>query len=269
MQTLQLGPLSLSFSVLVLIAAIVLATLVGQWWARRREQAAIEPIFFNRIVLPALLAARIGFVLQYRDAYLAHPIDIIDLRDGGFDPWIGLGAAWLLALWQMRRNRRLRAGLVAAMLCASLIGIGGILGLDPARRPSVPLPDLQFSTLSGEPVALEQFAGKALVINLWATWCPHCVREMPVLAEAQQRHPEIAFILLNQREDAATVQRFLQRHGLHFEHMLLDPQGRSGYHFGQPALPTTLFFTADGRLVDIRVGALSEATLQQRLKRLR
>ncbi|MDO4905020.1 MAG: TlpA disulfide reductase family protein [Lautropia sp.] len=267
MQVLQIGPLSISYSVLVLIAAIIIGTCVGQWWARRRKQQDIEPIFFSRIVLPSLLLARLGFVAQYHEAYLGDPITIIDVRDGGIDPWIGIICAWLIGLWHVRRNARLRAGLVAAIGCASLIAAGGTLTLDPSRN-AIALPALQFSRLNGEPLELQRYAGKPLVLNLWATWCPHCVREMPVLAKAQQRHPEIGFVFLNQGEDADTIRRFLQRRRLHSDHVLLDPRGLASKHFGQRALPSTLFFSSDGRLVEIRIGALSEATLQQRLKRL-
>ncbi len=70
-------------------------------------------------------------------------------------------------------------------------------------------------------------------------------------------------------EDGARVSRFLQRRGLALDNVLLDSKGEVGRHFGLRALPATLFYGRDGSLQDIRIGALSKATLQERIERLR
>lgn len=266
MQAIQLGPLSISLTVLLLIAAIIAGSYAGQWQARRRG-TDIEPWFLSRIILPALLLARLAYVLQYSPSYFEQPLSILDIRDGGFNPWAGLAVAWLLALRIGWQRPAIRSGLLTALATSSLIGVCGLFWLDPARQ-QVPLPALSFSQLDGRPRNLQDFAGKPVVLNLWATWCPHCVREMPVLADAGQRYPDIEILFLNQGESAAQIQRYLARHPVPSGHMLLDPERQAGRHFGQIALPTTLFFDRRGTLVDIRVGALSQATLQQRIQRL-
>ena len=73
----------------------------------------------------------------------------------------------------------------------------------------------------------------------------------------------------DQGEDGARVSRFLQRRGLALDNVLLDAKGEVGRHFGLRALPATLFYGRDGSLQDIRIGALSKATLQERIERLR
>ena len=76
-------------------------------------------------------------------------------------------------------------------------------------------------------------------------------------------------VFLDQGEDGARVSRFLQRRGLALDNVLLDSKGEVGRHFGLRALPATLFYGRDGSLQDIRIGALSKATLQERIERLR
>ena len=109
-----------------------------------------------------------------------------------------------------------------------------------------------------------------MVINLWATWCPPCRREMPVLAQAQQQRPDVRFIWINQGESAETVMGYLQREQatapLPLAQVLFDPQQQAGRHWRQRGLPSTYFYGADGRLCGMRMGELSRASLAQHLK---
>jgi thiol-disulfide isomerase/thioredoxin len=131
------------------------------------------------------------------------------------------------------------------------------------------LPPLALSSLDGRPVTLADFAGKPTVVNLWATWCPPCRREMPALQQAQAANPDVNFVFVNQGEEAGVIAAFLGQEGLALRNVLVDPQSSTGAALGQSGLPTTLFFDASGRLAGIRVGELSQATLDQRLAELR
>jgi len=97
---------------------------------------------------------------------------------------------------------------------------------------------------------------------------PTITNKVPVLQRAQADHPELHFVFLNQGESAETVERFLASRNLDLRNVLLDPNSQAGAHFGQSALPTTLFFDATGRLVDQHLGEFSPATLMQRLTAL-
>jgi thiol-disulfide isomerase/thioredoxin len=132
------------------------------------------------------------------------------------------------------------------------------------------LPKVALSTLAGAPVDLLRLAaGKPIVVNLWASWCPPCRREMPVLAAAQKQEKEFLFVFANQGEDGTAAQNYLLGAGLDMTNVLLDPGTNFGHEAGSTALPTTLFYDANGRLVNSALGELSVASLTSKLDQLR
>ncbi len=84
-----------------------------------------------------------------------------------------------------------------------------------------------------------------MVVNLCATWCPPCVREMPVLNQAQVDHPGVNFVFLNQGESAAKLGAWLQARKLPVRNVLMDTKGETGAAFKQRALHMTLFFDSN------------------------
>ncbi len=265
--TLQIGPLSLSYSVLLTLVAIAL----GGFVARRLAQAAgteAEPTL-TYMLLVGLVAARLVFVWQWREQYFDLPLSILDIRDGGWEPAAGVVAALLLGLQRAHSQTGLRKPVLAAALTTGTALLLGSIATLLISSSAVPLPPLTLNSLEGRPVSLAGFAGKPTVVNLWATWCPPCRREMPVLQQAQADNPDVNIVFVNQGEGAATIAAFLDRHGLALRNVMVDPQHRTGAALGLRALPTTLFFDAHGRLADTRIGELSQATLTQRLASLR
>ena len=216
----QLGPLLLPFTLLLVMGALGTTLLVGNGLAKRAG-VDVEPALW-RAVLVGVVVARLAFVYEYRTLYFASPLGILDIRDGGWNPVPGLVAAWFYALHRERREPALRRPLRWALLAGTLLFIGGTAALTLRGPSGEKLPLLDFASLEGEPVPLGRFAGRPVVINLWATWCPPCVREMPVLQQAQAARPDVHFVFLNQGEDAATVQRWLQQRGLLLRNVLVD-----------------------------------------------
>lgn len=267
MLNVSLGPLSMQVSHVLLALSLLVAAGVGHLAGRRQHVGIVDTL--TEMLLVALLAARLVFVAIWFEQYRQAPWSVFDLRDGGFERWTGVGVALLYLLWRGWRmpalRRPLASGVLAGALAWTLSGGVGMLGMTKRAPP----PSLPLVTLAGAPATLAALSGgKPMVVNLWASWCPPCRREMPVLAAAQQGDHGVAFVFVNQGENGATVTAYLKGQPFVLANVLLDGPAKLGKAIGSSALPTTLFYDASGGLVDIHLGALSAATLASKLQRL-
>ncbi|MBF0677109.1 TlpA disulfide reductase family protein [Pseudomonas sp.] len=265
MLTLDVGPLALAVPHVLLFGSLLLSILIG-WWVGRRAGCNPEPYLF-RLLLVAVLVARLAFVARYFEYYQDELWRVLDIRDGGFMAWPGVLAGLALGTWQVSRDRQLRKPLGVALL-VGVLSWGGSQFVWHALEHGTRLPEVALYDSQGAPVSLSDYQGKPLVINLWATWCPPCRREMPVLADAQALHTDMTFLFVNQGEGQGEVNRFTESTDLDLRNVLLDPGGRLGQHVGSRALPTTLFYDAEGRQVSSHLGELSQASLAHALESL-
>jgi thiol-disulfide isomerase/thioredoxin len=220
------------------------------------------------IIAAGVLGGRIGFVARYWQQYADEPWRVPDLRDGGMEPVAAFSTAIVAASVLAWRRLDQRRAIVSAVWAGLFIWIGGN-GLIRETSGRQALPTVTLTDLDGHKLPLAALAGKPMVVNLWASWCPPCRREMPALGKAQQDSPDLQFVFVNQGEDAATVRAYLAGEGLRLRHVVLDPEGALARAAGAPGLPTTLFFDASGMLVDKRMGEVSPATLAEYLAALR
>lgn len=267
MSTLNLGPWSIPIGPLLLLAAYFSATTVAKWQAKS-SHFELERLLW-RILIGGIVVARAAFVIQYFDLYQKEPWRMLDIRDGGFAVFPGMFAVAVLAIWFVMRRQQIRRPLLLSIVAGSLVWATGATITSGPSAGSLPIPELTLSGLDGAPVALRSFAGKPVVINLWASWCPPCRREMPALQDAQKRHQDIVFVFANQGESGDTVRAFLKSQGLALDNVLLDPPMQLGGSTGSSAFPTTLFFNAQGILVERRAGELSSASLAHKIEALR
>ena len=265
MLSLNLGPLAIPMDLALLYGAFFIAWLSG-WLIGRKRGSNPESALFSMLFIGAL-TARGAFVIQYFQQYSDNLWQIIDIRDGGFLLLPGLIAAVLLGLYKAWRQAPLRAPL-AIGVCIGLVVWGASFSVLNALHSSQQIPDISVRDIDGQPVSLQDLAGKPLVINLWATWCPPCRREMPVLAAAQQANPDIRFVFVNQGEGQVLVEKFLAQQELSLANNLLDTGGRLGQAVGSLSLPTTLFYSSDGLLKNNHLGELSHASLKHALRHI-
>lgn len=171
-------------------------------------------------------------------------------------------------IWRGWRGLSVRKRTILALALWVLAWQGLLGGLRLMDNPA--LSEMQVTMLSGESTNLAALAdGKPMVVNLWASWCPPCRREMPVLAAAQKQEAWASFVFANQGENRATVQRYLSTSQLELANVMLDRDTQLGFVAGSGTLPITLFYDTSGRLVDTHLGALSTASLARKLNLLR
>ncbi|MBV8888417.1 MAG: TlpA family protein disulfide reductase [Alphaproteobacteria bacterium] len=128
----------------------------------------------------------------------------------------------------------------------------------PAAPPQ-PAPPLVLTDAAGNSVTLGDFAGKTVLVNLWATWCQPCLREMPSL-ERLQASLEGRLTVLAVSEDhggAKAVQPFLEKLGLSKLKVYLDPPSDAGQALKARGLPTSVLIDAAG-MVQGRVEGAAE-----------
>ena len=109
---------------------------------------------------------------------------------------------------------------------------------------------LNFTAIDGRELTLADFKGKVAVVNLWATWCAPCIKEMPSLdrMNARLKDQGLALLAISQdRGGAKVVEPFLEKLGLRSLPVYLDPKGQVQRALGVRGLPTTVVFDGEGR----------------------
>ena len=227
--------------------------------------------WFNGLMLAWLVGARLGHVLPHWAAYQDNWLDIIKLWLPGYSGVWGLVAAALWTLWSLRDRLGALLGALGLTLVASLAWLA-LVSWAPLSASPAPqrVPELTLEDVDGAPIELASLAGgptgKPLIINLWATWCPPCRREMPLLADIDQRD-DVTVVVANQGEPLVQVARYLDETGLDFRYPLLDPRQQLLAASQSPGLPTTLLFDAEGKLLERHVGELTLPLLDDWLAR--
>ncbi|MCE9683025.1 TlpA disulfide reductase family protein [Halomonas alkalisoli] len=265
MDAFALGPVLISIPRLYAIGCALLLLLAA--WLLLGLSTGTRVRWFNGLVLAWLVGARLGHVAVNLEAYAAAPLDVLKLWQAGFHGIWGLLAALIWTAWSLREHLLSMIGAMALTIGTSALWLVLVtlapLGGDMAIRE---LPDVTLENLDGEPVNLQSLRGERVVVNLWATWCPPCLREMPLLAEADTREG-VTVVVVNQGEDLLQVVRYLDEQTLAFRYPLLDPGQEMMRIMESPGLPTTVLFNPEGRAVERHVGELSRAQLDSWLNR--
>ncbi len=120
------------------------------------------------------------------------------------------------------------------------------------------VPVFQFTDEAGHTLSLADFRERPILLNIWATWCVPCRREMPSLDRLQSSVGKSQLLVLALSVDlqgASAVRRFYEELGLHALNIYLDPANNSSRELKTVGLPTTLLIDRNGREIGRKIGA--------------
>jgi thiol-disulfide isomerase/thioredoxin len=160
-------------------------------------------------------------------------------------------------------------GLAAVIL--SVIAVGGVLGyraLHPEKPES--LVEIRLARLGqGGSVRLADLHGRPAVVNFFASWCPACVGELPILEKASQDYSgRVSFLGVDERDDAGSGLKLAREARLSYPLASDTADNRLFRLAGAAGMPTTIFVRADGGVHHVYSGALTDEFLRQRIELL-
>lgn len=127
---------------------------------------------------------------------------------------------------------------------------------DIAQRGSA-APQDSFLDPAGKPVTLASFKGTPVLVNLWATWCGPCVREMPTLdGIAARAGSKLKVLTVSQDRESVDIAPTFTKGGYKHLEKYRDPDNKLGFAFNSGMLPTTVLYDAEGKEVWRVIGAM-------------
>ena len=258
MNAVTLGPLAFATDRLAAILGIMVFLAVGTFLARRHD-GRLGP-WSTTAVLAGLIAARAVHVLVHIESFLEEPWRVFFVWQGGFS-WGGAMIGVAITLAFLARDSRRSLPLAAASLVSGVF-VWFVLGTlwQVAEGPAAPR--FALGTVDGtQMISLADRNGRPAVVNLWATWCPPCRREMPLLAETALARKDVDFLFANQGEGSAKIRAYLKDENLEIENVLVDPMRSLSSHYGAPGMPVTLFLRPDGTVATTHFGEISREAL--------
>ncbi|MDU7473962.1 MAG: TlpA disulfide reductase family protein [Paenibacillus macerans] len=118
-------------------------------------------------------------------------------------------------------------------------------------------PVFQAVSTYGEKLSLDEYRGKVIVLNFWASWCGPCVKEMPLIHRISRNNaPDAVTLFVNVGESKGTVNEFLSDHQLDFP-VIIDATGKISGLYKVTALPTTYVIDQAGNIAQPIIGEIS------------
>jgi cytochrome c biogenesis protein CcmG, thiol:disulfide interchange protein DsbE len=174
----------------------------------------------------------------------------------------------------------LRRSLYAVILLAGWVWIfasadkttSATAGRIPAPQKGFLAPEFKLETSDGQSIALSDDRGKAVLVNVWATWCPPCRAEMPTIEKIYQEYQNQGLVVLGVdstiQDDPTAIAPFVKQYDITFP-ILLDINGEASDLYELRSLPTSFFIGRDGVIKEVVVGGpMSEALLRTNIEEI-
>ncbi|MBI2688193.1 MAG: TlpA family protein disulfide reductase [Acidobacteria bacterium] len=146
-------------------------------------------------------------------------------------------------------DKALRAGIL--LLTVALVAVVASTLRDHVVVAGDSAPDFAVTTESGRKISLDNFGGRVLVLNFWATWCPPCINELPSLNQmaAELKGSGVVVLGVSVDKDKAAYDKFLKRVRLNFE-TSRDPEAAISVDYGTFKYPETYVISREGKVLE-------------------
>lgn len=131
--------------------------------------------------------------------------------------------------------------------------------------PKIIAPDFSLITLEGSEGALSDHLGKAVLVNFWATWCPPCRAEMPLIQEfADLYGDDLVVLAVNVGESEGEIRAFVEEYGFTLT-FLVDPANEVSQLYRVRGYPTSIFIDSEGMVKAVHIGELDKPLISEYL----
>lgn len=167
------------------------------------------------------------------------------------------------------RRRWIQYSILLFALLLGVYTIGSVIfKKDETVKVGLQAPDFNLIGIDGKEYNLSNYKGTNVVVNFWGTFCPPCVREMPALERQHEKWmgQNVKILGINLNESPVTIKSFLAQYDITFPALLDRDIIRKKYKV--ISYPTTFYINAEGKIVDIFVGEMTESDIERRISKL-
>ena len=279
--SIQLGRFNLPLWLIVLLGGYLACTVSlriavrGSRDESREQRGLISNLVSSAFFTGFLIWKLFPLVTSFR-AIVSKPLFLLYATPGFVGTLVAVASGVLYVVfrartWRTRDDRReLFRGLVVFLSVFSIVVVvfsaGSFLVNAVESKPvTVSAPDFRLTGLDEKEYTLTEFRGQTVVINFWASWCPPCRAELPVLTRFYSQRPDVIFLSVNQTASEGSRQEladFVRENGLDYP-ILLDERNRVFNDYFIRGIPTTVIIKPDGTVAAKRVGVVTESWLER------